>query len=120
MTFQMPSRSSASCTGLNIDAEASRIIYWHRELPPLDSEAIGEHVVEAASERVPGTLAHRDELWNHCYQELMVQARIRLEREVARLGGKYAHVLSESVDSKHDPVAGEASLHGRFSYTLYR
>ena len=31
-------------------------IYWHRELTPLDAEAIGELVVEAASCRVPGTL----------------------------------------------------------------
>jgi len=120
MTTQRPSRSLASCAELDTDARASGIIYWHRELPPFDSEAMGEHVVEAASERVPGTLSHRDELWNQCYEDLMARARIRLEQEVSRLRGKYAHVLSESVDSKHDPVAAEAWLHGRFSYMLYR
>lgn len=97
-----------------------RIIYWHRELPPLDAEAMGEHVVEAASSRVPGTLAHRDELWSLCYEDLMVHVRIRLEQEVARLGGSYAHVLNETVDSKHDDISGEAWLHGRCTYMLYR
>jgi hypothetical protein len=97
-----------------------KIIYWHRELPPFDAEAMGEHVVEAASGRVPGTLAHRDELWSQCYEDLMAQVRIRLQQEVARLGGSYAHVLNESVDSKHDDISGEAWLHGRFTYMLYR
>jgi hypothetical protein len=45
----------------------------------------------------------------------MVQTRLRLEQEVARLGGQYAHVLDETVDSRHDPVSGEAWLHGRFT-----
>jgi len=29
-------------------------------------------------------------------------------------------VLSESVDSKHDPSSSEAWLHGVFTYMLYR
>ena len=66
---------------------------------------MGEHVVEAASGRVPGTLAHRDELWSQCYEDLMAQTRIRLEQEVTRLGGNSAHVLNESVDSKHDDIS---------------
>jgi hypothetical protein len=86
------------------DATGGRIVYWHRELPPFDAEAIGEHTVEATSTRVPGTLANRDELWSRCNEDVMAQVRIRLEQEVARLGGDYAHVLTESVDSKHDPV----------------
>ena len=99
---------------------SNKIIYWHRELPPLDAEAIGEHTVEAQCGRVPGTLAHRDELWNQCYEDLMAQVRIRLKQEIARLGGDYAHVLDESVESKHDAVTGEAWLHGFFTYMLYR
>ena len=82
-------------------------IYWHHELPPLAADAIGEHTVEATSCHVPGTIAHRDELWTLCYEDLMAQARARLNEERIRLGGDYAHVLSESVDSKHDPVRGE-------------
>ena len=39
----------------------TKTVFWHRELPPLEAEPIGEHVVEAVSQRVPGTLAHRDE-----------------------------------------------------------
>jgi hypothetical protein len=68
---------------------------------------------------VPGTLAQRDELWDRCYEDLMAQARTRLEQEIIRLGGNYAHVLSESVDSRHDGASGETWLHGSFVYMLY-
>lgn len=102
------------------DADAAKAIYWHRELPPLDAEAAGEHSLEANSRRVDGTLARRDELWNQCYVDLMVQVRIRLQQEILRLGGQYAHVLSESIESKHDDRSGQAWLHGRFTYMLYR
>jgi hypothetical protein len=117
----MPSEKTVVCEGefVSTDASRGRIIYWHSELPPLNAEAMGEHIVEATSGRVPATLAHRDELWNRCYEELMAQARTRLEQEVARLGGRYAHVLDESVDSRHDDVTGEAWLQGRFIYMLY-
>ena len=96
------------------------VVYWHRELPPPDAEQMGEHVVEATSARVASTLAHRDELWDRYYEDLMVQARTRLQQEVIRLRGNYAHVLDESVDSRHDDVTGESWLHGRFTYMLYR
>ena len=102
-----------------IDAAESKVIYWHRELPPFDAEPMGEHVVEATSNRVSANLAHRDELWNRCYEDLMVQARTRIEQEVVRLGGDCAHVLDESVDSRHDDITREAWLHGRFTYMLY-
>jgi hypothetical protein len=97
-----------------------KIIYWHRELPPLAAEAVGEHTLEATSGRVPGTIAHRDELWNRCHAELMADTRARLEQEVARLDGHCAHVLDESFDTRHDEATGEAWLHGRFTYMLYR
>jgi hypothetical protein len=103
-----------------MDADESQIIYWHRKLPPLDAEPMEEHVVEAASRRVPGTLVHRTELWDQCYENLMIEARTRLQQEVLRLGGDYAHVLDEFVDSRHDNVTGETWLHGRFAYMLYR
>ena len=95
-------------------------IYWHRELPPLSAVAIDDHTVEVTSGRVAGTLAHRDDLWDSCYVDLMSQARERLTQELARLGGHYAHVLDESIDSRHDDAKGEAWLHGRFTYMLYR
>ena len=100
--------------------ESRKIVYWHRELPPLDAEAIAEHTVEATSSRVPGTLAHRDEFWDRCHDELMTETHARLAQEVARLGGHYAHVLGESIDSRHDEASGESWLHGRFTYVLYR
>jgi hypothetical protein len=95
-------------------------VFWHRELTPIDAEMIADHTVEANSNRVPGTLAHRDELWDRCYQELMAGAEGRIGDEIARLGGDYAHVHGESIGAKHDDVAGEAWLHGTFTYMLYR
>ena len=95
-------------------------VFWHRELPPIDAEVMTEHTVEANSNRVPGTLAHRDDLWDRCYQELMGNAEDRIAAEIDRLGGDYAHVHGESLGAKHDDVAGEAWLHGVFNYMLYR
>ena len=95
-------------------------IYWHRELPPLDAQPMEEHVLEASSTRVPDTIAHRDDLWNRCESELVDNARERLREEIARLGGRYAHVLDESIEIRHDVCAGEAWLHGRYTYMLYR
>jgi hypothetical protein len=103
-----------------MDDHSARTVYWHRELPPIDAEFVAEHTVEANSSRVPGTIAHRDELWDRCYRELMTNAESRLVQEVARLGGSFAHVHDEAIDPKHDDVAGEAWLHGRFGYLLYR
>jgi hypothetical protein len=98
----------------------SKIVYWHRDLPPLEAEVLSEHTVEANSNRVAGRLAHRDELWDQCYRELMTNAERNLVQEVVRLGGDYAHVHSETLTPKHDDMAGEAWLHGVFTYTLYR
>jgi hypothetical protein len=103
-----------------MDDNKSRIVYWHRQLPPVQAELVAEHTVEANSSRVPGTIAHRDELWDHCYRELLANAESRLVQEVARLGGHFAHVYDEAIDPKRDDAAGEAWLHGRFSYMLYR
>jgi hypothetical protein len=98
----------------------AKTIYWHRELPPLDAEVMAEHTLEAVSERVSSRLAHRDELWERCYRDLMRQTRQRLEQEIARLGGQYAHVGNESIEVRHDEARGEAWLRGRFTYVLYR
>jgi hypothetical protein len=97
----------------------AKTVYWHRDLPPVGAEAVEEHVVEATSAHVPGTLAHRDELWERCYQDLMTEAVRRLEQEVRRLSGRYAHVLSEIVGSRRNDALNEAWLHGRFTYVLY-
>ena len=103
-----------------MDDNSAKIVFWHRDLPPLEADLVGEHTVEATSSRIPGTLAHRDELWDSCYRELMANAENRLVQEVGRLGGHFAHVHDEAIDPKHDDAAGEAWLHGRFSYLLYR
>ena len=98
----------------------AKAIYWHRELPPFDAEALGEHTLEATSGRVPDTIDHREELWHQCKDDLMAHTNDRLIDEISRLGGRYAHVLDESIDTKRDAMAGEAWLHGRFTYMLYR
>ncbi|MGA2814065.1 MAG: hypothetical protein ABSG16_21915 [Candidatus Acidiferrum sp.] len=105
---------------MSLVGTSCKVIYWHRELPPFDADAVDEHVVEAASGRVPGTLLHRGELWDRCYEKLMACTCTRLEQEVARLGGDYAHILSESVESHHDGPSNESWLHGRFTYMLFR
>jgi hypothetical protein len=95
-------------------------IYWHRQLPPADAEVMAEHVIEATSGRVRGSLSRRDELWDRCYADLMDSARRRLKQEIERLGGDYAHVLAESIEGRHDDATTEVWLHGRFTYVLYR
>ena len=101
-------------------AEKKKTVYWHRELPPFDAEVMGEHTMEAVSERVAGTLAHRNELWTRCYQDLMTRTTRRLDEEIARLGGHYARVTNESIDIRRDDARGEAWLRGRFTYVLFR
>ena len=101
-------------------ASPAPAIYWHRALPPLDAVAVAEHTVEADSARVPGTIAHRDELWDACERALSADAASRLLQENSRLGGRYAHVLEEHIEVKHDAATDEAWLHGRYAYMLYR
>jgi hypothetical protein len=96
-----------------------KTVFWHRELPPLDAEPLGEHTLEAVSVHVPGNLSHRDEVWDRCHTDLMAEVGRRLEQEIARLGGRCVHVLTESIDSRRDDLLGEAWLHGRFDYVLY-
>src|SRR5215475_5880958 len=97
-----------------------RTTYWHRDLPPIDAQPMGEHTIEANSARIPGTIARRDALWDECQQGLTAEVESRLAQEVARLGGRWAHVLNERIDTKRDPVTNETWLHGRYSYVLYR
>src|SRR4249920_2942730 len=33
----------------------TKTVYWHRELPPLEAEMLGEHTLEASSDRVLDT-----------------------------------------------------------------
>ena len=102
-----------------VDAPA-RVVYWYRELPPITADVVGEHTLEADSRRVPLAFSRGDEEWGRCYGDLMSCARARLEQEVARLGGHYAHVRHEVIYPRHDEAAGEAWLYGRFDYVLYR
>jgi len=97
-----------------------KVVYWHRELPPLDGEVMHEHVVEATSNHVPGAIERHGELWHSCYATLMEDTRARIEQEVHRLGGNYAHVLDEHIESHHDDANGVSWLKGRFNYVLYK
>jgi hypothetical protein len=50
----------------------------------------------------------------------MARLEDRLRQEVRPLGGDYAHVLKESIDSHQNDSTGEAWLHGRLNYSLLR
>jgi hypothetical protein len=67
-----------------------------------------------------GSIVRYGDLWDRCHASLMAHATDRLVQEVARLGGHYAHVLDEHIDSKRDDRTNESWLHGRFSYVLYK
>lgn len=98
-----------------------RTVYWHRQLPPLDAEAVDQHTVEADSAHVLGQFLHRDDrLWESCEQNLTREAGRRLDQELDRLGGRYARILDERIEPKFDDAHGEAWLHGRYTYMLYR
>jgi hypothetical protein len=97
-----------------------QIVFWHRDLPPVDAEPLGEHIVEANSQHVPDTLAHRDELWEECQAVLAADAARRIDQEVRRLGGRFAHVLEERINIKRDNVQNDAWMHGCYTYMLYR
>jgi hypothetical protein len=99
--------------------QEDQYVFWHRQLPPLNAKMIGEHVIEATSNRIQGSLARRDELWARSYADLMKNTHARLREEIGRLGGHYAHVLDESIESRRDDPTGEAWLYGRFTYTLH-
>jgi hypothetical protein len=101
-------------------AAPEKIVYWHRELPPLSAEVFGEDTIEATSGRVATTLSHRDAAWETCYADLMERTRLRLEQEVARRGGRYAHIRDETIASRSDEAKGESWLYGRFRYTISR
>ena len=55
-----------------------------------------------------------------CAQYPIATVESRLDQEIARLGGRFAHVLDERIETKRDAVTDEAWLHGRFVYMLYR
>lgn len=105
---------------MTAEPTTDRVIYWHRELPPLAAEAMGEHTIEAVSPRVPATIFHTEESWGQCRDALVAATGARLEQEVKRLGGRCAHVVHELIDTRHDDATSEAWLHGCFTYVLYR
>jgi hypothetical protein len=60
-----------------------KIVYWHRELPPLEAEIVAEHSVEANSSRVPGTKNLDWHAWKIVFEakaptEVVVDVRERL------------------------------------------
>ena len=105
---------------MTTSADGETQVFWHRQLPPLTAEWMGEHTVEADSDRVAGGLVRGDEVWGRSYDDLMTRTEARLIQEIARLGGEYAHVHDEWIAPKHDAATGQSWLHGRFTYMLYR
>jgi hypothetical protein len=103
-----------------LDQRPQRIVYWHRDLPPIEAELVDEHTVEASSGRVSGRIVHPDDLWHRCHGELMAAAESRVRQEVSRLRGDFAHIYEESIAPRHDDTTGQGWLYGRFNYVLYR
>jgi hypothetical protein len=103
-----------------VSAEPTRVVYWFRDLPPLDGEPSGEDQIEAVSSRFHGRLAHADDLWDRCREEVLAAATARIGQEVARLGAKYAHVTDEALDPRHDDATNEGWMHGTFTFVVYR
>jgi hypothetical protein len=54
---------------MSTTGQETQVIYWHGQLPPLDAEPNGEHIVEADSNRVKGDLASRGALWDQCHDD---------------------------------------------------
>ena len=98
----------------------TKLVYFRRELPPLSDDAVGEYLVDASSPAVPNTSLGRDELWAHCYDDLMANASERIGQEVLRLHGSCAHVVDEHIEPKVSYERGEAWLAGTFTFVLYR
>ncbi len=101
-------------------ADTSPELFWHRKLPPINAELMGEHTVEAVSTRVSGRLAQGDRMWGTCYDSLIKATEERVHQELLRLGGDYAHIVRESIDIKHDMHTYEGWLHGQFDYEMYK
>jgi hypothetical protein len=98
---------------------SEKLIYWHRELPPLSAQVEGEHTVQATSEWVAQPGAKRDELWALCYENLMAHVNDRVAQEIKRLHGSCAHVLEEDIKPRIDNAQDRYRLEGTFTYVLY-
>jgi hypothetical protein len=97
-----------------------KLVYFRPDLPPLSEDSAGEFMVDAESPPVPNTSLGRDELWVHCYDDLMAAAAERIGQEVTRLNGSCAHVVDEHIEPKVSYERGEAWLAGTFTFVLYR
>jgi hypothetical protein len=108
-----PARTTTTTDRPSPAACGRPIVYWHHQLPPFDAELLGEHVLEATGGREQGSLAHRDELWDSSYRDLMANTEERFAQEVARVGGHYAHVLDESI-----PRSGSSVFRGVTDFVM--
>lgn len=101
------------------DVVEPRLIYWHRDLPPLSEQMEGEHEVSATSERVHFSWADQSTQWKECHEQLMANGEDRMRQEVNRLGGSCARVLTEEVTSHRDDATQEFWVAGRFRFLMY-
>jgi hypothetical protein len=101
-------------------AADKQIVYWHHDLPPFEAFVLDEYAIDIDGVRVPGTRVLRDEVLEWCRADLQRRCVARLEREVQRLDGHYAHVFCERIDATRDEAKDETWLHGRFRFSVYR
>lgn len=97
-----------------------RRVFWHRELPPVEQEPDGEHVLEARSDAVPYRHGEDAALHRACEASLRAHAEERLVAELDRLGGSTAHVTDETIEARRDHAAGTFALLGTYTFVVYR
>jgi hypothetical protein len=97
-----------------------QVVFWHRDLPPVEAEPIVEDEIEATGPRLPSSPSGRSELWTRSADGLRASAESRIAQEVRRLGGLYAHVNDDHVEEHTDHASGETWLRGRYSFVVYR
>lgn len=96
-----------------------KVVYWHRDLPPVAAEPVSEDEVEASGPHHPiGT--DEQELWARSREALLATAERRIAQEVTMKGGTFAHVSDDHVEAHSDHTIGESWLRGRYSFVIYR
>ena len=100
-------------------ADKDKLVYWHRDLPPLHDRIEGEHHITAKSDVLTYDRMHADELWGKCFPSLERTLEDRLAQEIKRQSGHCAHVVEEHIHKKINHDTQTYWLEGEYVYVLY-
>ena len=112
----MTSLSAAPQESLPIRPDNCPRVYWHPGTPASPRRDHGRTRLEATSEdvsrvaRAPGRA-----MGSAGYRDLLDNTHERFNQEIRRLAVTMRTSSTVSIDSRRDPVTGEAWLHGRFT-----